>query len=90
MPVSAFPLAHLPAAALTDPALADPVHRVATEVDAVRRADQASQLARLLWQNVTEIPLYQSPQFVAVRNGVANLGAPGYATTHWEDVGWSS
>ncbi|MFP5417320.1 MAG: ABC transporter substrate-binding protein [Actinomycetes bacterium] len=90
VPVSAFPLAHLPAAALTDPALADPVHRVATEVDAVRRADQASQLARLLWQNVTEIPLYQSPQFVAVRNGVANLGAPGYATTHWEDVGWSS
>ena len=64
--------------------------RVASEVDPVRRADQASQLARLAWQEVVEIPLYQEPQFVAVRNGLANLGAPGYATTDWEDVGWTS
>ncbi len=61
-----------------------------TEVDPVRRADQATQLARLLWQEVVAIPLYQEPQFVAVRNGLANLGAPGYATTDWEDVGWTS
>lgn len=90
VPVSPFPLAHLPDAVLADPGLADPVHRIATEVDPVRRADQASQLARLLWQGITEIPLYQEPQLVAVRTGVANLGAPGFGTTDWEDVGWSA
>jgi peptide/nickel transport system substrate-binding protein len=63
---------------------------VAHELDPVRRADQASQLARLLWQEVITVPLYQEPEFVAVRSGLANLGAHSYATTDWEDVGWTS
>lgn len=88
--ISAFPLAHLPPDAASAPATADLAAKVGAEVDPVRRADQASQLARLLWQEVIEIPLYQEPQFVAVRNGLANLGAPGFATTDWEDVGWTS
>ena len=90
VPVDAFPLARLPEDVASVPAAAELVARVASEVDPVRRADQASQLARLAWQEVVEIPLYQEPQFVAVRNGLANLGAPGYATTDWEDVGWTS
>lgn len=88
--VSAFPLARLPEEMASAPGASDLVARVGAEVDPVRRADQASQLARLLWQEVVEIPLYQVPQFVAVRNGLANLGAPGFATTDWEDVGWTS
>lgn len=89
-PVSAFPLAHLPVAAASDPGLTDYVTRIDSETDIVRRADQASQLARLLWQSVDTIPLYQTPELVAVRTGLANVGADGYATTTWEDVGWQS
>ena len=88
--VSAFPLAHLPVAAASDPGLSDYVTRIDTETDIVRRADQASQLARLLWQSVDTIPLYQTPELVAVRTGLANVGADGYATTTWEDVGWQA
>lgn len=87
-PVSAFPLAHLPEAAASDPVLADYVGRVDTETNPVRRADQASQLGRLLWERVGTIPLYQTPELVAVRTGLANVGADGFGTTAWEDVGW--
>ncbi|MDO5534898.1 MAG: ABC transporter substrate-binding protein [Propionibacteriaceae bacterium] len=88
--VDAFPLAHLPRAATDAPGAAELVARVRTETDAVRRADQAAQLARLLWQEVQVIPLYQEPHFAAVRSDLANLGSPGFGTTSWEDVGWTS
>ena len=90
VPVSAFPLARLPEETTAVPGASDLAHRMGTEVDPVRRADQASQLARLLWQDVVSIPLYQEPEFVAVRSGVANLGAHAFATVEWEDVGWTS
>lgn len=88
--VSPFPLAHLPEEAVSAPGASELAGRVAHELDPVRRADQASQLARLLWQEVITVPLYQEPEFVAVRSGLANLGAHSYATTDWEDVGWTS
>lgn len=87
--MSPFPLAHLPASAEL-PALAELAGKVRSEPDPVRRADQASQLARALWKDAVDVPLYQLPQQVAVRNGLANYGAPAYSTTDWKDVGWST
>ncbi len=87
--VSPFPLTQLPAAA-NRPDLADLVSKVRAEQDPVRRADQAGQLARALWQDASGITLYQLPQQVAVRNGLANYGAPAFSTTDWEDVGWAT
>lgn len=86
---SPFPLAQLPTAA-DRPELAELVTKVRIEQDAVRRADQASQLARALWQDADDVTLYQLPQQVAVRNGLANFGAPAFSTTDWEDVGWAT
>lgn len=88
--VSAFPLARLPEGAAATPGASELMQEVGTEVDPIRRADQASQLARLLWQDVVSIPLYQEPEFVAVRTGLANFGAHAFATVEWEDVGWTS
>ena len=88
--VGAFPWAQLPDAVATTVGAPELAEEVSDEADPVRRADQASQLARLLWQDVVTIPLYQEPEFVAVRQGLANLGAHGFATTDWEDVGWTS
>ncbi len=85
---SPFPLAHLPAGA-NQSTYTELVARISVEQDAVRRADQAGQLARALWQEATEVTLYQLPQQVAVRNGLANYGAPAFSTTDWEDVGWA-
>lgn len=74
---------------LTDPGAAALVARVAGEVSPVRRADLASQVSRVLWTSAETIPVHQPPQVVAVRNGLANLGAAGFASVRWEDVGWA-
>lgn len=85
--VGAFPMARseaLPGVAV------EQTLKMNVETDVVRRADLASQVARAVWQEVPSVPLYQVQQFVAVRNGVANLGAPAYSSVSWEDVGWTA
>jgi peptide/nickel transport system substrate-binding protein len=59
-----------------------------TELDAaasralVRRAD-----ARI-WAAAGSIPLYQRPQLVAVKSDLANVGAFGFATPRYQDIGF--
>ncbi len=84
--IGPFPLAHLPATVQGD--LADYADRIGAATDPVRRADQANQLSRLLWGEVNLLPLYQLPELVGVRSGVANLGSGGYTSVAWENVGW--
>ena len=81
-----YPLAAVGAPA--DPALAGLARQVESETDAVRRADLAAQLSRAMWSDAATIPLHQPPQVVATRNGLANLGARGFASVRWSDVGW--
>ncbi|WP_239647328.1 ABC transporter family substrate-binding protein [Nocardiopsis baichengensis] len=49
---------------------------------AVNRADE------LLWQEGHTLPLYQRPQMMAVRSNLANIGAPGFGTHQYEDIGY--
>lgn len=86
--VTAYPLADVRTRYGRDPRLGDLPERIATETDPVRRADLATQAARLLWQSGHTLPLYQEPQVVAVKGALANVGAPGHASTQWERVGW--
>lgn len=81
-----FPLAAV--AARADAALGDLPARIASETDAVRRADLAAQLDRQLWLSATAVPVFQVPQVVATRSGLANLGASGFGSVHWQDVGF--
>ncbi|MFF7392268.1 ABC transporter family substrate-binding protein [Streptomyces scabiei] len=48
----------------------------------IRKAD-----ARI-WAAAGSIPLYQRPQLVAVRTGLANAGAFGFQTPYYEDMGF--
>ncbi|MEV6106520.1 ABC transporter family substrate-binding protein [Streptomyces sp. NPDC051940] len=41
-----------------------------------------------IWASAGSVPLYQRPELVAVRNGLANAGAFGFATPHYEDMGY--
>ncbi|WP_037852183.1 ABC transporter family substrate-binding protein [Streptomyces sp. NRRL S-340] len=50
--------------------------------DLVRKAD-----ARI-WASAGSIPLYQRPQLVAVRDTLANVGAFGFQTPVYEDMGF--
>ncbi|MFC0039040.1 ABC transporter substrate-binding protein [Actinomadura rayongensis] len=44
---------------------------------------------RLLWREATVLPLYQRPQIVVVRRGLANLGANGFSEPAYEDIGFT-
>ncbi|MGW0702059.1 ABC transporter family substrate-binding protein [Streptomyces sp. NPDC002867] len=50
--------------------------------DLMRRAD-----ARI-WAAAGSIPLYQRPELVAVRSGLVNVGAFGFATPVYQDIGY--
>ncbi|NXY95645.1 ABC transporter family substrate-binding protein [Streptomyces sp. BR123] len=41
-----------------------------------------------IWAAAGSIPLYQRPELVAVKQGVANAGAFGLGTPRFQDIGW--
>ncbi|MEW2523044.1 ABC transporter family substrate-binding protein [Actinacidiphila alni] len=43
-----------------------------------------------IWQQVHSIELYQRPQILAVRKGLANFGASGLADTDYNTMGWTT
>ncbi len=86
---SRYPLADL-GARVTEPAdLHELAARVQAEADPASRVDLANRTAAGLWRRADTIPLYQEPQIVAVKSELANLGADGFASVPWSDVGWS-
>jgi peptide/nickel transport system substrate-binding protein len=52
-----------------------------------RRSRTAAADARI-WSTAAALPLFQQPQLVAVRHGVANAGAFGFATPRFADLGF--
>ncbi|PSL00975.1 peptide/nickel transport system substrate-binding protein [Murinocardiopsis flavida] len=43
---------------------------------------------RLLWDTGHTLPLYQRPELVATRTGLANVGAPGFADIDYAAIGY--
>jgi peptide/nickel transport system substrate-binding protein len=68
----------------------DELFRKATaELDPDRAAEIAHQIDGELWRVLPSIPLYQRPDLWAVRTGLVNFGAFGYASKVYEDIGWA-
>ncbi|WP_030674464.1 ABC transporter family substrate-binding protein [Streptomyces sp. NRRL B-1347] len=67
--------------ALLDEAASETDKREA--IDVINRAD------RLIWQEAAAIPLYQEPGVVAAQRALANLGAQGYASVIYQDIGFT-
>ncbi|MGW7054147.1 ABC transporter family substrate-binding protein [Streptomyces sp. NPDC054887] len=44
---------------------------------------------RLIWQQAAVIPLYQVPEIIASKKTLANLGAQGFATPVYQDIGFT-
>ncbi len=42
----------------------------------------------LIWQEVHSLTLYQRPEIFAVKKGLANFGAFGFADRGYPDIGW--
>ncbi|RCK69916.1 ABC transporter family substrate-binding protein [Desertihabitans brevis] len=63
---------------------------VDTTVDPTERTTLANEAARLMWEEVSTLPLYQRPEIVAARSNLANYGAFGLNTIRWENVGFQA
>jgi len=87
--VSAYPLLGVEARFGGVPGLADLVAGMDAAGDASVRQVQATQAARLLWQDARTLPLYVEPDVAVARSKLANAGANGFATTDWAVVGYT-
>lgn len=63
--------------------------QVAVETDQAKRIELANQASQIIWQNVHTLPLYQRPELIAARSDLANYGAFGMSSVHWEHVGFT-
>ncbi len=62
--------------------------RADAETDPVRARRDADRADAMIWAEVHSLTLYQRPQIVAVRRGLADWGAFGLADPVWTDVGF--
>ncbi|WJV51019.1 ABC transporter family substrate-binding protein [Streptomyces flavofungini] len=61
----------------------------ATATDQGEALDLINRADRLIWREAAAIPLYQEPGVVASRQDLANLGAQGYASVVYQDIGFT-
>ncbi|EST39101.1 hypothetical protein N566_03960, partial [Streptomycetaceae bacterium MP113-05] len=57
------------------------------ELDQEEREDLLSRADSRIWAASGSVPLYQRPQLVAVRTDLANVGAFGFQTPRYQDIG---
>ncbi|MFI1950551.1 ABC transporter family substrate-binding protein [Streptomyces xinghaiensis] len=62
--------------------------QAAAELDESVARELMSRADARIWAAAGAIPLYQRPELVAVRPGVVNAGAFGFATPRYQDVGF--
>ncbi len=60
-----------------------------SEFDPARKIELANQIDREIWKTGHSLMLYQRPDVVAVRNGIANVGAFAIATPIYTDIGFT-
>jgi peptide/nickel transport system substrate-binding protein len=60
------------------------------ELDRAAAIEIANQIDRLIWEEVHSLTLYQRPELIATKQGLANFGAFGFAQppVH-QDIGWT-
>jgi peptide/nickel transport system substrate-binding protein len=64
------------------------IAKVSTEMDQTKRDDYVLQAEKQIWTDVQIIPLYQRPDQWAVKSTLANYGAFGLGSPHWENIGF--
>lgn len=77
-------------AQLSLPELDTLIEQIDVEGDKAKRIDLGNQAAKIIWENVHNLPLYQRPELKAVKSKLANFGAFGFSdkSFHWENVGY--
>jgi peptide/nickel transport system substrate-binding protein len=63
--------------------------RASRELDAPAARNITHEADARIWAAAHSLPLYQPPQVVAVRASVANVGAFGFRTPRYQDIGFT-
>ena len=58
------------------------------ELDPAKAIEKANALDKLIWEEVHSLTNYQRPDIWAVKKGLANIGAYGFASIAYEDIGY--
>ena len=66
------------------------IAQIDKETDPQKRIDETNQVNKLLWEDVSTLPLYQRPELVAAKAKLANFGAFGLSNNWflWQNVGY--
>ena len=72
----------------TDPRIDENAKKLDSETDVAKRVALANETAKIIWENVMTLPLYQRPELFAVKTKLANYGAFGLSNPQWENVGY--
>ncbi|WP_329174929.1 ABC transporter family substrate-binding protein [Streptomyces sp. NBC_01477] len=75
---------------ITTPQIQQLITRAAQTTDRTAADALYNQADAKIWEQVHSIELYQRPQIVAVRKGLANFGASGLADWDYDHMGWTS
>ncbi len=59
------------------------------ELDRQKAIDLANRMDALIWEQVHSLTIYQRPEIWAVKKGLANMGAHGFADVIYQDIGWA-
>ncbi|GAB3969763.1 ABC transporter family substrate-binding protein [Streptomyces sparsus] len=62
--------------------------RAAAELDDGARRDLIKRIDAQVWAVAGSVPLYQRPQLVAVNSRLGNIGAFGFQTPRYQDIGY--
>ena len=73
---------------LSDPKIDENAKKLDSTTDLQARVDLANETAKIIWENVMTLPLYQRPELIAVKTKLANYGAFGLSNPQWENVGY--
>ncbi|WP_248958785.1 ABC transporter family substrate-binding protein [Sphaerisporangium perillae] len=71
------------------PAIDAAMKKASSDLNPVRARDDANEADKLIWQEVNVLPLYQRPQNWGVKAALANIGAPGFYTLRYADIGFT-
>jgi peptide/nickel transport system substrate-binding protein len=63
-------------------------HEAAQELDPAKAIEKSNEIDRLIWEEVHSITSYQRPDIWATKKNLANMGAYGFASIIYEDIGW--
>jgi peptide/nickel transport system substrate-binding protein len=60
------------------------------ELDPQKAIALANEVDNLIWEEVHSLTMYQRPDIWGAKKNLANIGASGFASVIYEDIGWTS